>query len=298
MSQIMPLYQKYWNYSISFKGLSERTLRANFYIIINKLVEESGIQNVQDLKRRDIEEFIIRGKLEKSWSPKTIKNQIQSISAFLKWCVDQEYISKNPTDNIPKPKVPRRVPKHLSEVQARELLLWTENYPYFYEDEKNRAIAIIAMFIFTGVRFRELLNIKTSHVDLESAILLVEQGKGGKERIIPLNNKLIRFLRKYLQQRKKNNNKCPYFFTSLKQDKKMSMSVIHRLVKKLRTASGIYFFPHLLRHTFAVMMLEGGANIYSLSKLMGHSDISTTTLYLTATSDHLKEQIELHKIAI
>ncbi len=70
----------------------------------------------------------------------------------------------------------------------------------------------------------------------------------------------------------------------------------HTVVKKIRQKSGIHFYPHLLRHTFATLMLEGGCNIYALSKMLGHSDIKTTTIYLAATTAHLQEQIRKHPL--
>jgi len=76
----------------------------------------------------------------------------------------------------------------------------------------------------------------------------------------------------------------------------MGYNVIKRLFAKIKKSSGIYFTPHMLRHTFATLMLEGGCDIYSLSKMMGHSDIKTTTLYLSATVKHLQSQMLKHPL--
>jgi site-specific recombinase XerD len=76
----------------------------------------------------------------------------------------------------------------------------------------------------------------------------------------------------------------------------MGECVIPRLVRKLRVASGVHFSPHMLRHTFATLMLEGGADIFAISKMMGHSDIKTTTIYLSATTQHLQAEVDKHPL--
>ena len=84
----------------------------------------------------------------------------------------------------------------------------------------------------------------------------------------------------------------------LKKDRRIGVKAIPRLVKKLRDASGVYFSPHMLRHTFATLMLEGGADIFAISKMMGHSDIKTTTIYLSATTAHLQAEVDKHPLAL
>jgi site-specific recombinase XerD len=133
-------------------------------------------------------------------------------------------------------------------------------------------------------------------IDIENKTLFVQQGKCGKDRLIPLNQSLIEILADYIKERKRMKKCCPYFFTCLNQDMQMGEAAIKRLVFKLREKSNIHFYPHLLRHTFATLMLEGGCNLYALSKMMGHSDIKTTTIYLGASNAHLQEQMCMHPI--
>ncbi len=167
---------------------------------------------------------------------------------------------------------------------------------YYYKFEKNRAVAIIAMFLYTGIRIGELYNLKMSDVKLEEKVVHIICGKGQKDRKVPINHSLYFILEAYLKDRTKRKVSCPYFFVSLKLDEKMSTNVIKRLVIKLRKKSGIYFYPHILRHTFATLMLEGGCNLYTLSKLMGHSDIKTTTIYLGTTTAHLHAEMCKHPL--
>jgi len=152
------------------------------------------------------------------------------------------------------------------------------------------------MFIFTGVRRKELLTLKYADVDIENLSLFIREGKGGKDRVIPISYTLAEILKKYLEERKRLKKTCPEFFTSLNRNIGFTDSGMKRLVERFKKASGLQFGIHKLRHTFATLMLEGGCDIYSLSKMMGHSDIKTTTIYLAASAEHLRGQMTKHPL--
>lgn len=296
MFHINQLHDRFCQYSIAFKGNTPRTIKW-FKDDFKWFQKFAKIDKIEQLDKQLIESWIYKGKLENNWSAKTIRNRIQALNIFLKWCVQEEFILENPCNKIPKPKVPKNLPKYLTREQTNRLIDWTKTYKYTFSHEKSRAIAIISMFIYTGIRKAELLNLKLADVDLENKTLFVRLGKGSKDRIIPLHYSLVETLSDYLKERDKRNKHCPYFFTSLHHDERISETAIRRLVVKLNKRSGIHFYPHLLRHTFATLMLEGGCNLYALSKMMGHSDIKTTTIYLGASKAHLEEQMRMHPIS-
>ena len=151
-------------------------------------------------------------------------------------------------------------------------------------------------FLYTGIRKAELANLKMEDVDLVDKTLYVRNGKCAKDRLIPLHPMLIVYLEDYLKDRKRLKKTTPFFFTAMRQDSKMGDPVVKRLYEKIQKRSGIKFYPHLLRHTFATLMLEGGCNLYALSQMLGHSDIKTTTIYLAATKSHLEDQIGKHPL--
>jgi site-specific recombinase XerD len=92
------------------------------------------------------------------------------------------------------------------------------------------------------------------------------------------------------------NKTNPEFFSSIRGNVGFTGNGLKKLVDKIRDSSKIFFTVHKLRHTFATLMLEGGCDIYSLSKMMGHSDIKTTTIYLSASVEHLRSQITKHPL--
>ena len=150
--------------------------------------------------------------------------------------------------------------------------------------------------MYSGVRYQELMNLKLNDVDFTHKVITVSQGKGAKDRMIPLCDALEGYLFPYLQERSQLNPYSIYFFVSKLNHGKMSDNVIKRLFEKLQKKSKLKFYPHMLRHTFATLMLEGGCDIFSLSKMMGHSDIKTTAIYLTATVKHLQGQMRKHPL--
>ncbi len=294
-NDILQLHQEFCNYCVTCKNNTPATIRW-YKEGIGLLVRHSKANELAELSERAIELWLQDGRINKKWRPRTVRNRIQSVALFFSWCVQKEHLLDDPSKNISIPKVPKTIPKHLSKELAFTLLDWTRNFPYQHKFGKTRAIAIIATFIYSGVRVMELENLRMEDINLTSKTLFIHNGKGQKDRLIPLNKNLIDIYENYLQERRKLKKMCPYFFTDICEDKKIGYYMIRQLVARLRKYSGIYFYPHMLRHTFAILMLEGGCDIFSLSMMMGHSDIQTTTIYLSASIEHLQKQMLKHPL--
>ena len=163
-------------------------------------------------------------------------------------------------------------------------------------NKDNVSRKLFATYIFAGLRKKELLKLTYTDVDLENMSIFVRQGKGAKDRVVPICTRLADILLQYLVERKRLHKTCPEFFTSLTFNSGFTDHGLKHLVEQTRKISKIDFGIHKLRHTFATLMLEGGCDIYSLSKMMGHSDIKTTTIYLAANIEHLRGQIMKHPL--
>lgn len=295
MYKITRLHQEFCEYSLVFKGNTPRTIKW-LEETFRFFLKDIKVSEVSQITESLIENWILRGKIDHEWSAKTIQTRLSSLSLFFDWCVKRGHMDTNPTQNIPRPKLPKKIPRHLSKSEAFTLLDWTRNFRYTYKFERLRAVAIISLFVFTGLRLSELLNLRIENVHFDEKTLFIKSGKGEKDRLIPMSFELIRVLEDYLKDRDRLQKTSPHFFTSMKYDEPMNYLVVKRLVEKLRNKSGIHFTPHMLRHTFATLMLEGGCDLFALSKMLGHSDIKTTTIYLTATTAHLQEQIGKHPL--
>lgn len=280
------------------KGQSRYTV-TGYRDTIKSFVKYTGAASLADITLATIEGWISQGTCERGWSPVTSRGRIKYMIVFAKWLVERGQLESNPLEGISMPRIPKKIPKRLSRGQAEELLRFVRNYPFRTKFEGVRGYAIIATFIYTGIRKRELCALELRDIDLEHALLTVRHGKGAKDRIVAIPPSLTPILQEYLTYRDSARyGHLPYFFVGFKAQRRINNVIIDRLVRKIRDASGIYFAPHMLRHTYATLMLEGGCDLFSLSKLLGHADIKTTTIYLSASVQHLQRQVLKHPVVL
>lgn len=292
---IQLLARKFYDHSSFIKGYSKATIK-RYYQAINYFCRFAKVTNIECVNNDLIRAFFFYGRSEKKWQSSTFIGHYNSLTVFFRWCVDNKFISENPTKDIELPKLEKKLPKKLTKQEALKILEVIYNYPYFYKHLRYRNHAIFSTFIFAGLRKNELLNLKLTDVDVDNMTIFVRQGKGNKDRIIPMSFTLTQSLSKYLEERKILRKTCPEFFASVARNVGFTESGLKWLMLEIRKASGIKFTIHQLRHTFATLMIEGGCDIYSLSKMMGHSDIKTTTIYLAASAEHLRSQMSKHPL--
>jgi len=287
--------QKFFDYSTYIKGFSPKTIQT-YRHSINFFCKFAEISEIEQVTPENTRNLFYYGRTTLNWSPTTFISYRNALMVFFRFCVNEGYLKINPVQEIELPKLEKRIPRKLTKQEAMRILEVVDNYPYVHKFLRFRNYAMFATFIFTGVRKSELLNLKNTDVDVENLSLFIRQGKGNKDRIIPINYRLAEALQKYIEVRKKAYKTCPEFFASYTYDMGFTEHGMKRLVEKIVKVTGVKFNLHKLRHTFATLMLEGGCDIFSLSKIMGHSDIKTTTIYLAASVQHLREQILKHPL--
>lgn len=277
------------------RGYSKATIRRYKYVI-TLYCRFAKIDHVSDINYDNVRALFFYGRTQRQWKTATFIVFYKSLSVFFKWCIDEKYMDTNPIEGIEKPRLEKRLPPKLTKHDALFLLEIVDNYPYTNKFLRYRNHAMFALFIFAGLRLNELLKLRYTDVDIPNLTVFINQGKGNKDRIVPISAALVQNLEKYLAERKRINKTCAAFFASSTRNCAFTESGMKRLVLKIREASGLQFTIHKLRHTFATLMLEGGCDIYSLSKMMGHSDIKTTTIYLAASAEHLRLQMMKHPL--
>lgn len=289
------LAHRFYDHSSYIRGYSKETIR-RYKQIINFYRRFADITEIEQVTDTNVRELFIHGRTSRQWRPNTFICYHKTLMVFFRWCMENGYMQHNPIEDIEIPRLEKRLPPKLTKQEVSKLLEIVYNYPYDYTYLRYRNHAIFSTFIFAGLRRKELLSLRFTDIDFENMTIFVNQGKGAKDRIIPMSHTLAHTLERYVEERKRLNKSCPEFFTSLNRNSGFTNSGLKNLTRKLNRDSGIKFNIHKLRHSFATLMLEGGCDIYSLSRMMGHSDIKTTTIYLAASADHLRSQITKHPL--
>jgi len=287
--------QEFTTYYQVIKGYSKDTIRRYHDCVLN-LCKVHSATTFDQINDDIIRTYFYTGRIEHSWKSSTFRTYHKTLLVFFRWAVDRHYITTNPVADIEVPRLEKRLPPKLTKQVALTLLECVYNYPYENRFLRCRNHAMFATFLYAGLRKSELLHLRLTDVDLENLTIFVSQGKGAKDRIIPMSFTLAQSLRRYVDERKRLKKTCPEFFVSFNRNMGFTENGLKHLTDDIKASSKIQFSVHKLRHTFATLMLEGGCDIYSLSKMMGHTDIKTTTIYLAASAEHLRAQMIKHPL--
>lgn len=293
--QLLMLMERFCEDASYMKGYTAATLkryRAGIRLFSKLMQVDDTAAVTPEVVRR----FFFDGRSTRHWSASTFITYRKTLQVFFRWCMKQHHLTFNPIDDIEKPRLEKRIPAKLTREEAERLLELVDNYPWGDPYLRHRNHALFATFILAGLRKQELLNLKLTDIDLASSTLYVRQGKGRKDRLVPLCRRLVDLLQRYLSERQKTRRTCPELFASSSRNQGIGENGFKYLLKLVVAAFGKKFGAHKLRHTFATLMLEGGCDIFSLSQMMGHSDIKTTTIYLSASNQHLRAQMGKHPL--
>lgn len=258
---------------------------------INLLTEYRGAESLRDYTRDVLEDFLTETSKLRCWSSKTYRNHWQNLKSFFVRCEAVGYVKSNPVVNVSRPKLDKPLPRFVSEKDIKTIIYETEYYPWRYSLERSRNSAIIFTLLLSWIRLQEMLNLTTWDVDFWEKEILVRKWKWNKDRIIPINQKLLPRLKQYHDHRNKKLKPSQRFFTSVRSGKQLTQKNIATICQKIRCAAWVYFSPHMLRHTFARMAIDAQVNLFAIKEVMWHADISTTQRYLSISKETLKRQI-------
>lgn len=239
-------------------------------------------KDILKLRSTDIENFISKLNLESS----SISNYLSAYKTFYNYYIKIGKININPIDKVDSPKLSKHLPTYLT-VEEVDKLLDIDIKDAFSARNKS----LLELLYATGLRISELINLEFKNIDLNQCIIRI-MGKGSKERIVPINDLAIKYLKIYVKDyryklvKKEQNN----FVYINNHGKKMTRQGVFKMIKKRTQETGIKkdVSPHTLRHSIATHMLENGADLRIIQEFLGHESIGTTQIYTHLTNQKLK----------
>ncbi len=283
---------RYISYLRSEKRYSDHTCmayRKDLLLFEDYLQKMYDLVSAADVENKHLRSYLVWLKSEKKYHPRTIRRKFSSLKTFFKFLLKIQEINSNPCNQITLPKVPKRIPQFLSPKQV-DVLLDPDGFDEGYAGRLERIL--LEMLILTGVRRAELLSMKIEDLDMSASHIRIH-GKGGKQRLLPLSRGYVRALEAFMQYRDEvlgTSIDEEYIFLS-ESGKRVTESGLYQIVKKhiARCSTIDQKSPHILRHTFATMLSNGGADLNIIKELLGHASLASTQVYTHASIDQLKK---------
>lgn len=275
------------------KGLSENTV-VSYLTDAGHLVEFMKSRQLTPVTTEEIHihEFLTLLH-EMGISPRSQARLLSGIKSFFNFLRIEGYIDASPVEFIEAPKLSNHLPEVLSveEIDAMIAAIPAN------KDESLRNHAIIETLYGSGLRVSELVDARLSRIDLEERLMIVE-GKGSKQRIVPVSPTSANLIGEWLKQRAKMEIKPEgndILFLN-RRGRPLTRVMIFYIIKELAQLAGVKknVSPHTLRHSFATHLLEGGANLRAIQEMLGHETIATTELYLHLDRSRLRRELLDH----
>lgn len=273
---------KFLRYLEFEKGVSAHTLRA----YRKDLKVFSGDVNTapENIDMIDVRGFIA-GQIKQGLSKTTVGRRLSSIRSFFKFLYREGFIRSNPAKLVSNPKMQKLLPRFLSVDDVFSLVEQPDGIGFLPARDR----AILELLYSSGLRVSELSGLNTDEVNTKEHLVKVK-GKGKKERIVPVGTKAIDVLKTYLIERFLLKSKEKALFLN-RLGTRLTDRGVRRIVVKYakRMAMNTRVGPHVLRHTFASHLLQGGADLRVIQELLGHSSLSTTQKYTHLDITHLMD---------
>ena len=289
------LLRKYKQYLRLEKSLSANTVDA-YLTDLDKLLAYLTLEGIHvfDVTLDDLHNFAA-GLKDIGIHPRSQARILSGIRSFYRFLILEDYLEDDPTALLESPQLGMHLPDVLTVEEIDRIIASVDMSKV--EGQRNRAI--IETLYSCGLRVSELCNLHMSDLYLEEGFMRVE-GKGSKQRLVPVSPRAVNELQTYFQQRMAMSNINPghedYVFLSFRRGTKLSRIMVFHFIKELVELAGIQktVSPHTFRHSFATHLLEGGANLRAIQMMLGHESIGTTEIYTHIDRTMLREAILEH----
>lgn len=281
--------ENYIDYLNSVKHASANTI-ASYRRDLKKMSRffaDRQCTDVRDLRGTDLNSYVLDMESQ-GMSTATISRSIASMKSFFLYLLKQGEITEDYADALKPPKIEKKAPETLS-IEEINLLL---DQPSRLTPKEIRDKAMLELLYATGMRVSELINLKITDVNLTMNYILCRDVS--KERVIPIENVAKMALENYIKSvRESISHGSMFLFTNMK-GQPMTRQGFWKLIKAYAAKAGIDkdITPHMIRHSFASHLVSNGADLKAVQEMLGHSDISTTQIYLRSRQSKLKEEYE------
>lgn len=290
---MLNLSSKYKSYLLLEKGLSANSIEA-YMDDVEKLLRyfESENLKINDVRLEHLQQFVAQ-LYDLGISARSVARILSGIRSFFNYLLLDGYLEQDPTELLETPKIGLKLPVVLSVQEIENIIAIIDLSTK--EGQRNRTI--IEMLYSCGLRISELINLKFSDLFLDDGFLRVE-GKGSKQRLVPISHTAVNEFNKYMMDRKQIDVKkgSESFVFLSRRGTPISRIMVFHFVKEYAALAGIQknISPHTFRHSFATHLLEGGANIRAIQQMLGHEKITTTEIYTHMDREYLRQEIIEH----
>lgn len=293
MQEGKDIISKYKIYLRLEKGLSSNSIDA-YLTDLDKLirfVEQEGLK-LTEVQYENLQHFLA-GLHDIGIHPRSQARIISGVKSFFRFLVLDDYMTIDPTELLEAPKIGMKLPEVLTLNEINNLLDSID----LSEPEGQRNRAILEVLYSCGLRVSELTSLRYSDVFFEEAFIKVE-GKGNKQRLVPISEPALKEIKNYLYNRNlmvvKKGHEDILFLS--RRGTALSRITIFHIIKQQAERAGIQknISPHTFRHSFATHLLEGGAHLLAIQKMLGHEKITTTEIYTHIDREFLRREILEH----
>ena len=264
------------------RGVSAHTVRA-----YRKDLEEFSAYAASKPENTDLIDIrgFIAAQINKGLNKITVSRRLSSIRSFFKYLHREGYITANPAKLVSNPKIPKMLPRFLSVDDVFSLIERPEGIGFMTVRDR----AILELLYSSGLRVSELSGLNVDDLNIRESLVKV-RGKGKKERIVPVGSKAINAVKSYLVERILRRSRDKALFLN-RLGTRLTDRGVRRIVVKYAKASAMigHVGPHVLRHSFASHLLQGGADLRVIQELLGHASLSTTQKYTHLDITHLMD---------
>ena len=291
-SELFKYYKEWLRWLISFKNVASNTIESYSYDFKNFLKfltrhhcrAQINFRLIENLRITDYRSWLSHlATKEQKLSFKSIARSRASIVSFINFCILFNYLKKSDIFKLSSPKIPKNLPRALSEKQIFNLIKLVDNEKNNFIKKRNKSL--LYLLWGTGLRVSEALSLNVKDVGKN---ILIVKGKGKRERMIPMIELITDELTKWLEERKQIKNlKNTAIFINLR-GKRLTPRYVQKFFRNLREQLNLddTITPHALRHSFATHLLKNGVDLRTLQIMLGHNSISTTQNYLKVSNNY------------